>query len=218
MWVKICGNTRLDDARLAASLGADAIGFIFAPGSKRLVTSQQVRKMNDALAEEFPHVERVGVFTQPDAREIEGIARSANLNALQLHGDSAQACAPVLRDAFPGLKIYAALAWAGEDALLSRGAAFPFDALFVDSPSARHLGGTGQSFDWHQAAPTFARAAQQGIRVVAAGGLAPGNVAEVITVLAPFGVDVASGTESSPGVKDHAKLRAFLAAARQPVR
>ncbi len=218
MWVKICGNTSLDDARLAASLGANALGFIFAEGSKRQITPVHAARITAQLALEYPAILRIGVVTAGTAAQLAALARTANLTGLQLHGDAVQREASALGSIAPGLQRIAAFPWAGAPDFAERLAATDragkplFNALLLDSPTAQSLGGTGHTFPWSEAAPSFAAAAAAGIDAIAAGGLNPENVAEAIRILNPTGVDVVSGVEASPGRKDPARLTAFFKA------
>jgi phosphoribosylanthranilate isomerase len=230
MWVKICGNTSLEDARLAARNGANALGFIFAAGSKRQITPAHAAAITSQLALEYPSlaagppalaatgVARIGVVTAGTAAQLAALAHSANLTGLQLHGDLVQREASALRSIAPDLQRIAAFPWAGAADFAQRLAATDaagkplFNALLVDSPTAQSLGGTGHTFPWSEAASSFAAAIAAGIPVIAAGGLNPENVAEAIRILNPAGVDVVSGVEASPGRKDPARLTAFFKA------
>jgi phosphoribosylanthranilate isomerase len=228
MWIKICGNTNLEDARLAAELGADALGFIFA-ASKRQVTAKQVATIARGLPES---VERVGVFDLQDAEEIVQISREARLNAVQLHGGYDELLikkiAPLLTD---GIRIIQTLHWkvdvpatdgAGAGAIsdqiraqLQRLAELGVtDRVLIDSKIGDSAsGGTGIAFDWTAARSLFASASVD-VHVIVAGGLKPENVAHAIAELSPFGVDVSSGVEAAVGRKDPAKLAQFLKNAR----
>lgn len=222
MWIKICGNTNLEDAKIAAELGADAVGFIFA-ASKRQVTAAQVA----AIAHELPeNVERVGVFDSHDAKEIARIAREAHLHTVQLHGGFdellLQTLAPPL--ATDSIHIIQTLHWTVDSgsasadqiaAQLEHIAALGItDHVLIDSKvGVSPSGGTGMAFDWAAARSLFA-SAPAGIRLIVAGGLKPDNVAQAIAELAPWGVDVASGVEASVGRKDLARMTQFIQNAR----
>jgi phosphoribosylanthranilate isomerase len=220
MWVKICGNTNLDDAALAAQLGADAVGFVFA-ASKRQVTPAQVA----AIAPHLPHaVERVGVFDSHNADEIAGAALEAGLTAVQLHGGLDERLLERLREKLAArVRIIQTLHWAMDGADDNRTALTtqikrvaelgPADRVLIDSKLGAASGGTGVAFDWARARDVFA-AAPSAIRLIAAGGLRPENVAGAIAQLAPWGVDVVSGVEASPGQKDPALLARFIQNAR----
>ena len=225
MWIKICGNTNLEDTKLAAELGADAVGFIFA-ASKRQVTAAQVA----AIARQLPKsVERVGVFNSHDAQEIARTAGDARLHAVQLHGgfdeELLRRLVPLLEG--PGIRIIQTLHWTVDalqegDAIAAQMARIAAlgatDRVLIDSKvGASPSGGTGIAFDWAAARSLFA-SSPKGVRVIAAGGLRPENVEQAIRELAPYGVDVSSGVEASVGRKDHAKVAAFIQNARRPAK
>jgi phosphoribosylanthranilate isomerase len=220
MFVKICANTNLDDALLAAELGADAVGFVFAK-SKRQVTAEQVAEITPHLPEA---VEKVGVFTTTDADEILAAAKDAGLTVVQLHSDFD----PDLVDAiFAGskgtLKVLQVMDIPADvDTGVLRQVLvevlrheYVF-AVLLDASHGGASGGTGKTFDWDSTA-TVVREAQHetGGKVIIAGGLRAENVGAAIAAFAPWGVDVASGVESVPGKKAPERLQAFLAAARR---
>lgn len=218
MWVKICGNTSLEDAQLAVELGADALGFVFAE-SKRHVTPAQVAAITPYLA---PHVERVGVFSSRDAEGIADIVREAGLNAVQMHGGLDIELASRLRDLLgDGVGLIQGLHWAvGSDGaakldaqLHAVASAGTTERVLLDSRVGQASGGTGVAFDWKTARSVLEQSAD-GLRVIVAGGLRPENVAEAIRELKPWGVDVVTGVEASPGRKDPEKLAAFLQIAK----
>ncbi len=221
MWIKICGNTNLEDASLAAQLGADAIGFVFA-ASPRQVTPAQVAAITPHLP---AHVERVGVFHSHDAGQIASIARDAGLTAVQLHGTLDEALAQRLAEIFKGsVRIIQTLHWPVGPATESPAAQLAAqieriahlhlaDRILIDSKVGAALGGTGVPFDWAAARALFA-SAPAGVHLIVAGGLTPQNVAHAIAQLNPGGVDVSSGIESSPGRKDPALLTRFIQSAR----
>jgi phosphoribosylanthranilate isomerase len=225
MWVKICGNTNLEDAARAAELGSDAVGFIFA-ASKRQVTAAQVAAITAHLP---PGLERVGVFDSHNAEEIAETALRAGLTAVQLHdGLDERLIADLVKalaDRFAGrVQIIQTLHWVVGDESSSRRmeeeirrlaplvAQGLVDRVLVDSKVGAAGGGTGVAFDWTLARNALARLPGS-TPLIVAGGLRPGNVAEAISQLAPWGVDVCSGVETSPGRKDSALLAAFLASA-----
>jgi phosphoribosylanthranilate isomerase len=200
--VKICGIARLEDALLSARLGADAVGFNLWPGSRRFLPPEAVRAIVARLP---PFVTAVGVFVNQPPAEVLAAVTSARLGAIQLHGDEpGDACAgyPV-----PVLK---ALRVSGPDSLagLER---YPVQGFVLDAPSAG-FGGSGTTFDW-----SLAREAARRHTIVLAGGLGPDNVEAAIRAVQPWGVDVASGVESAPGVKDPDKLARFIARAKEAV-
>lgn len=220
MWIKICANTNVEDAQLAAELGADAVGFVLAP-SKRRVTPEQAARITPHLP---VSVERVGVFDWIDAEEIAHAVRIARLNAIQLHGNPDHTLARRLHDLFHReVKIIQTVHWkVGVDEtnsatvakqlreIASEGIA---DRVLIDSKVGAATGGTGITFDWEQARTTLAESSGP-LKLIVAGGLRPENVAEAIARLKPWGVDVASGVESAPGKKDPAKLADFIKQAR----
>lgn len=214
LWIKICANTSLADAQLAAEAGADAVGFVFAPSPRR-VTAEQAA----AMVRELPaSLEKIGVFVDAGFEEIAATVETAGLTGVQLHFDAPAALAAQLRARFgPELRILGVVHFDAET--MERVAAMAgdasIDALLVDSRTATAVGGTGVAFDWDAASKTLFQNADGRKRLVAAGGLTPENVAEAIATLRPWGVDVVSGVEAAPGHKDAAKVRAFIAYARK---
>ncbi|MFN2321397.1 MAG: phosphoribosylanthranilate isomerase [Trueperaceae bacterium] len=197
--IKVCGLTRPEDALAAEAAGADALGVIFAAGSKRRVDVVQARRV---LAPVGPFVARVGVFVDAPVREVLEAVRGARLSAVQVHGAESAATVAEIAVHVPVVR---AVRWRpGFDPVAH--AEEPIAALLVDGPEP----GSGHAFDWDAAAAVLAR----GPRWVLAGGLTPDNVAAAVARLRPHGVDVASGVESAPGIKDPARLRAFVAAVR----
>ncbi len=218
MWVKICGNTRLDDCLLAAELGADAVGFVFAPG-KRTVTAEAVAAITPHLPQTL---EKIGVFTTHDADTITRAAQAAGLTGIQLHGAPDRDLLKVLLETTDARKLIQVLHWRTDLPAPQQRDRFArqvetvnswdlVEAVLVDSQTASVSGGTGTAFDWAFVGP-FLRRSQP--PVIAAGGLRPATVAAAISVLKPWGVDVSSGVESAPGMKDPEKMQAFIAAAR----
>jgi phosphoribosylanthranilate isomerase len=212
LWIKICANTSLEDARLAARLGANAVGFVFAP-SKRRVTIEQAAAIVPHLP---PGVEKIGVFVDSSFNEIAAAVNSAGLTGVQLHFAASSELAAQLRQRFgAGLRIVQTVHFAvGEPApmLDAIDVDANVDVILVDSRTATASGGTGQPYDWDLAATALFKIAQKPL--IAAGGLTPENVSEAIEILKPWGVDVASGVEAAPGKKDPDKLRAFIENAR----
>lgn len=220
MWIKICANTNLDDAQMAAELGADAVGFVFAPSTRR-VTAAEVARISPHLPE---NIERVGVFPALAAEEIAQAVEEAGLNAVQLHGGVDLILLRQLHDIFDGrVKLIQTVHWdvdaEGANAVavaqdLQRVAAEGLvDRVLVDSRVGSATGGTGVSFDWNGARATLAEFTA-GLKLIVAGGLREDNVAEAIRRLRPWGVDVASGVEEAPGRKSPERLSAFIRAAR----
>ncbi len=200
--IKICGITSKEEARIAAQAGADAIGVVFYPPSPRAVTIEAAATIVAALP---PFVTAVGLFVNPRAEEVRAVLERVPLSLLQFHGqESAEFCrqfgVPYLK-AFPAT---AATPW--------RTHAHAYDdaaGWLVDTPSAQH-GGTGQTFDWSLLPPPQERP----VPLVLAGGLTPENVGAAIRQVHPWAVDVSSGVERAKGVKDRAKIEAFVAAVR----
>lgn len=193
MFVKICGLTRLEDARAAADAGADAIGFVFWPASPRFVDPFRARAIARALP---PFVTTVGLFVNQPRDYILGVASLVHLGAVQLHGDETPEFAASL--SIPVIKAMP----------VDRAAAWPAGAtLLLDAHDPVRRGGTGRPIDWTAAAAVAKRR-----RVLLAGGLTPGNVAAAVLRVRPFGIDVSSGVEQSPGIKDHGRLRALFEA------
>lgn len=207
MWVKICANTSLEDALLAAEAGADAVGFVFAESVRR-VSPDQVR----AITPQLPaHVEKIGIFVDETFEQLAAAIADCGLTGVQLHSGCEAGAPARLREQFPSLRILKVIHFGqGLEAEL-RAAHAAIDAVLVDSRTATLLGGTGLRFDWQAAQAAFAGSR---LRLIAAGGLNPQNVGEAIARLHPWGVDVASGVEAAPGRKDPAKVRAFVENAR----
>jgi len=201
---KICGVTRLDDALLAADLGAWAVGMVFHPGSKRCCTLAEAEAVGAAL---HRRVELAGVFVNAPLDEIARVSERVGLTLVQLHGDEGPAfCAEVGRRT--GARTIKAAAARGTFTLrdLER---FHTSYHLLDGHADGHAdgqrGGTGETFDWALLSRRRSR-----VPLIIAGGLDPGNVREAIAATHPFAVDVASGVESAPGIKDPELVRAFL--------
>jgi phosphoribosylanthranilate isomerase len=211
LWIKICANTSLEDARLAVDAGADAVGFVFAPSPRR-VTAEQVAAIVSGLPQS---IEKIGVFVDALFEEIAASVRAGGLTGVQLHSESGAELPARLRAEFgASLRILRVVHFGADVAeqAVRYGADGNVDAVLVDSRTATAVGGTGIAFDWDEAARTVFGGGKA--RLIAAGGLNPKNVAEAIAKLRPWGVDVASGVEAAPGRKDATKVRAFLANAR----
>jgi phosphoribosylanthranilate isomerase len=197
VFVKICGTTSEEDALLAVALGADALGFIFAP-SPRQVAPRLVAEIVRRLP---PEVLTVGVFRDEMPERVVEIVNTTGLRAAQLHGHETAEQARWVRERVPSvIKAFGA----GEPAI-ARADEFGADAVLVDAASP----GSGKVFDWR-----LADDVPSGLRLILAGGLHAGNVAEAIATARPWGVDAVSGVEASPGHKDPRRLRAFIAAAK----
>jgi len=201
--VKLCGLRRAEDVRAAVAAGADALGFNLWPGSKRYVAAADAAPLVALLP---PHVAAVAVLVNPTRDELLAAIAASGVHAVQLHGDEPVALAEGLPVPFlKALRVSAAADLDAAPAWIAAGAA----ALLLDAPSAG-FGGAGKAFDWSVAREASAR----GLRFALAGGLEPGNVAAAVRAVRPWAVDVASGIESAPGVKDPARMAAFVAAVR----
>ncbi len=199
--VKVCGTTRLKDALLAVEFGADAIGFIFYKRSPRSVTVKTAKEICSKLP---PFVNRVGVFVNETAEKINRIAVQCGLDAVQLHGNESPAfCRKIKPRVIKVVRVKDA-------ASLREMKRYTVDAFLLDTYKEDQWGGTGKVFDWDLAG----RANKYG-PVIIAGGLNPGNVKAAIKKAQPYGVDVSSGVERSPGKKDPKKVKSFLKAVRE---
>ncbi len=217
LWIKICGNTSLADARLAVEAGAEAVGFVFAPSPRR-VTAAEVAAILPYLP---ASVEKIGVFMDAALDEIYSTVRACGLTGVQLHWEAEQELPAKLRaELGPHLRIVRVVHFNSATADLvteqvTRQARNPdVDAVLVDSRTPAAMGGTGVPFDWATARKTLFKDAEARKRLIAAGGLNPENVTDAIVTLRPWGVDVVSGVEFAPGRKDPDKIREFMARAR----
>lgn len=199
MFVKICGVTNEEDALTAVAVGADAVGFVFAP-SPRQVTASTARDIVSRLP---PEILTVGVFRDQSPRQVIDIVQTAKLRGVQLHGHETPADADEIR---PYCQVLIVALPAGDPALAHLDD-YGADAVLIDSPSP----GSGQVFDW-----SLAEGAPSNRRVILAGGLTPHNVAAGVEEVRPWGVDVSTGVEvdGQPGRKDALKMQAFVHAAR----
>jgi phosphoribosylanthranilate isomerase len=220
IWIKICGNTSLEDALLAAEAGADAIGFVFAP-SPRQVTVAEVAAITPRLP---AAVEKIGVFVGATLEEIAFTVEACGLTGVQLHFDAEPELPAKLRERLgPEMRILRVIHFDAENAgqcvaQMDEHSRNPHvDAVLVDSRTTTATGGTGVLFDWAEARKTIFADASAEKRLVAAGGLNPANVAEAIATLRPWGVDVVSGVEAASGRKDAAKVREFVRCARKAI-
>ena len=203
--IKFCGMTRAGDVRLASELGADAVGFVFAEGSPRRVEAREARLMRSALA---PLVDAVALFRDNGTAEVREVVKAVRPTLLQFHGEE--------EDAFCrgfGVPYIKAVAMGGDSKppsareLLSR---YPAAAGFLfDGHAPGTAGGTGTGFDWARLPAELNRP------VMLAGGLTPANVFDAVIRVLPWGVDVCSGIEASPGVKDGERMRRFVEEVRR---
>jgi len=206
MYVKVCGITRLEDALAALGAGADVLGFNCVPASKRYLGPSQIRAIVAELARRAPgQVTNVAVVADLEPGQARALLAELGVDRLQLHGDEpAEHVTALAPQAFKALRIASR-----EDVQLARD--YPGHPLLVDAKVEGQLGGTGQRIDWPLVEP-LARARP----LILAGGLTPENVAQAVSAVQPWAVDVASGVErdGDPRSKDPEKLRAFVAAAR----
>jgi phosphoribosylanthranilate isomerase len=203
MRVKICGVTRLEDAVLAAEFGAWAVGMVFAPQSRRRVSVTEAEAIGAALRR---RVEIAGVFVNEPLGRLTELAERIGLTLVQLHGEEGPAfCAEVARRT--GARVIKAASVEGAFTIRDLGR-FHTDYHLLDGHVAGQRGGTGTPFDW-----SLVRTRRSTIPLIVAGGLDAQSVGGAIEALSPYAVDVASGVESAPGIKDPDLLRAFLDAA-----
>jgi len=199
MRVKVCGITRREDAVLAVELGAAALGFVFWPRSPRVVTADRVREITDGLP---PFVSRVGVFVNASQAAILATATEAGLTCIQLHGDEdASAYVDMPLPVIKALPVGEGFSLSAVQDLPSR------VTVLLDAHDPARRGGTGRVIEW-----TVAAAAARLRPVILSGGLNPENVKSATATVRPYAVDVSSGVESAPGIKDETRLRAFFAA------
>lgn len=196
VWVKVCGITTVEDALMAVAMGADALGFVFAP-SPRQVAPGRVREITRQLP---PEIVTVGVFRDQLPSQVVDAMLTAGLQVAQLHGHETPADAAEILPRVRGILV----AFAAGDPMIERYDEYGADALLLDAARP----GSGHVFDW-----SLAHGVPINRRLILAGGLDPDNVVDAITAVRPWGVDVSSGVESSKGVKDLRKVRDFIRAA-----
>ncbi len=201
--VKVCGITSIEDGLAAAGAGADALGFVFYASSPRAIGVEEARAIAAALP---PFVTRVGVFVDAAPDEVRSVAERVGLDAVQLHGDEApEDLAAYGRRVIKALRVGDRV----DPAEITRHAGFGC-AILLDAASSQAYGGTGRTFDWGLIREVRAQIPY----LVLAGGLTVANVRDAIRSVRPDAVDVSSGVERRPGLKDGAKVRAFIAAAK----
>ena len=199
--VKICGITNLPDGMAAAEAGADAVGFVFYDHSPRFVSIEAAAGI---IRELPPFIIKTGVFVNAPEESVLRAIRECNLNLLQFHGDeSPEYC---LQFGLMSMKAFRIRDAASLEALQN----YPTEAWLLDAYNPDKLGGTGEKFNWDLAL----EAQRWGRPIFLAGGLTPENVDEAVRRARPYAVDVSSGVEATPGKKDHAKIKAFIQAAR----
>lgn len=202
--IKICGLTTPQDAAAALDVGADALGFNFFRGSKRFVGDDV-----DWIGELPGAADKIAIVVNPSWDEAKRIAAIAGISALQLHGnETPDFCRRLTAE---GIRFEKAIPVTGPDSLISVPDFFTRTVL-LDSSASGEFGGSGRTFPW-EIGRRFVEDNPH-LQVVLAGGLTAENVAEAIAAVRPFGVDVTTGVEASPGRKDYRRLRAFFAAAR----
>jgi phosphoribosylanthranilate isomerase len=205
--IKICGITNLADAKAATDAGANALGFNFYEKSLRRVVTADAAQIRSKLPKE---VEAVGVFVNAKPADISSLRAFVRFDTAQLHGDETPEIVSRVASSLPVIKAFRVDANFAAAVLNRYSDVFAF--LF-DAARAGQYGGTGQTTDWD-----FARRAATAHRIILSGGLKVENVAEAIRVVRPYGVDVASGLETKPGKKDHAKLKEFIDEVRRAER
>ena len=197
MFVKVCGTTSEEDALLAVAMGADAVGFIFAPSSRQVAPGL----VRDIVRRLPPEVVTVGVFRDAAPESVVKVVNGIGLGAAQLHGRETPEQTAFVRERVP----LVVKAFAAGGPRIRRASDYKADMVMLDAPSP----GSGQVFDWR-----LAEGVPDSCRLVLAGGLNAGNVADAIAQVHPWGVDVVTGVESEPGHKDPRALRAFVQAVR----
>jgi len=202
--IKVCGITRTRDALAAADLGVDALGFVFYEKSPRCISA---RRAADIIAALPPFITTVGLFVNPTQNEIDAMLQTCPLDVLQLHGDESPAfCATQRRRVIKAIPVSAA-------SDLAAAADYDCTVLLDARAPAGVYGGTGTRFDW-----TLLREFTHSHPVILAGGLGADNVRQALRIRQCYGVDVSSGVEISPGIKDAEKMRRFVASVRQAAR
>lgn len=199
--VKICGITNRDDAEASVAAGADALGFIFVPGTPRHVSPEAAREIIRGLP---PFIVPVGVFAGMPLPEVRATVQACGLGAVQLHGDEDAAFAAAVP-----VRVIRTIRVRDAGSLEGL-AGYPAHAFLLDAYAEDRIGGTGRRISLE-----LLRAARRLGRVVVSGGLTPENVAEVVAAVRPYAVDCSSGVERAPGLKDHARVRAFVARVRE---
>ena len=203
LWIKICGVTSVEDALMIEKAGADALGLNFAGASPRCIDRSLARTITEAVKD---RIEVVGVFVDSTLEEVHEIALMAGLDTVQLHGTESAEFLAAMNQKIPA---YKALRVGGpEDVVAAE--VYSGDRILTDAKVAGAMGGTGETFDWNLIADL-----NESRKLILAGGLKPDNVEACVRAVLPYGIDTASGVELSPGVKDPAKVEAFIAAARR---
>lgn len=204
--VKICGITTVEDGLAAAEAGADFVGLILYPPSPRSVTAEEAASIAQKVRQASAVTRTVGVFVDRDVNQVAQIAERCGLDAVQLHGREPPEDVDALMK--KGLMVFKAFRVRDSDSLEALGRYGP-SAYLLDAYVREQHGGTGQRFDW-----SLATAAKAHGPILLAGGVTPGNVAQAVERIQPWGVDTASGVEVGPGRKDHEEVRRFVRAVR----
>ncbi|MGB2982322.1 MAG: phosphoribosylanthranilate isomerase [Candidatus Bipolaricaulia bacterium] len=205
--IKICGLTRADDALAAAEAGANLLGIIFHPPSSRAVRPTEASSLVREIRQRTPSAKWVGVFVDTPIEQIRQVVDTVGIDGVQLHGDEdPEVVDRLVRDGLFVIKAFRVATRADLEGL----DAYAPSAFLLDTFVPGRHGGTGQTFDWSIAVHAAAER-----RILLSGGLTPGNVASAVEAVHPWGVDVSSGVESSPGRKDVEKMRTFIAAAER---
>ncbi len=234
MWIKICGITRIEDAQAAAAAGAEAVGLNFYPGSRRFVHPDEAKEIAEAVP---PSLDVVGVFVNSSVQDVIGIARRAQLTAVQFHGDETAESVAVFQEACPEVAVVRAFRLrtdALEQVIKSihelRQSSVVLAAVLVDAFVADAYGGTGHMIaadlfgQFRKSLNRLANASDNSesdqsrvrpTRVILAGGLTPETVASAAAAAQPWGVDTASGVETAPGLKSSEKILRFVKAVRK---
>ncbi len=200
-WIKICGITNIEDARKSIELGADALGFVFYEKSPRKITKEKAREIITSIQDPESSIQPVGLFVDELEEKVNEIASYCNFNILQFHGDET----PDYCKKFPQ-KIIKAFRIRDKESLVDI-PKYEVDYYLLDAYSEELPGGTGRTFNWDLAK----EAKEFGKPIILSGGLNPENIIEALKKVSPFGVDVSSGVEASPGKKDLTKLEEFIA-------
>jgi phosphoribosylanthranilate isomerase len=203
LFVKICGITRPQDAELAAGLGASALGFVFWPNSPRRVRAEAVKAMTVNVP---ASVLKVGVFVDQSIADVAGLMDEAGLDVAQLHGHESPEYCRQLMVLLPGRTVFKAVGMP-DNGSVSIDDFGPDVVLLVDAHDPARFGGTGKTVNWDSAREIAATR-----RTILAGGLSAANIQLAVRSVRPYGIDVSSGVESAPGVKDPYRLRTFFEA------
>lgn len=198
--IKICGITNAKDALLASELGADALGFIFHPESKRFIEPE---KAGEIIALLPPFITTVGVFVNKSNEYIMSAIEKSGVQLVQMHGDETpELCRELPFKAIKAIRVK-------DKSDLERVELYPLEAILLDKYSDKEYGGTGKSFNWDWISGLNTKK-----NIILSGGLTPENVGEAVRTAAPYAVDVSTGVEDSPGIKNEEKMRKFIEAVR----